>query len=93
MTARFTYDWHDIKNLSNIAKHGLGFDEAVAVFLDEHQVDFDVSRPNDGEERRKVVGLIDGRLMTVVYTIRANVRWIISARRSNPQEVRRYVKR
>jgi uncharacterized DUF497 family protein len=93
MSAPNFYDWLDAKHRSNLAKHGLGFDEALAVFLDDRRIDFDVSRPQDGEERRNAVGRIDCRLVTVVYTRRGEVCWIISARRANRPEERCYVQR
>ena len=40
--------------------------------------------------RRKVVGMIEGRLFTVVYTVRDDVTRIISARRCNAKEGRLY---
>ncbi|WP_369695939.1 BrnT family toxin [Phenylobacterium aquaticum] len=40
--------------------------------------------------RRKAVGVIEGRLFTVVYTLRGAVIRLISARRCNVQEARRY---
>ena len=40
--------------------------------------------------RRKMVGRIDGRLFTVVYTERANLIRLISARRANAQGERSY---
>lgn len=93
MSSRLKFDWNEAKHLSNIVKHGIGFDEAITAFLDDRRIDFDVTRPQDGEERRKTVGLIDGRIMTVVYTPRGDLSWIISARRANPPEERRYVQR
>jgi uncharacterized DUF497 family protein len=45
---------------------------------------------DDGEERRKAIGLIDGKLYTVVYTLRGSVCRLISARRSNAKESRSY---
>jgi uncharacterized DUF497 family protein len=60
------------------------------VFTDAHHVDFDVSRDEDGEPRRKIIGLIGNRLYTVVYTLRGSAYRIISARISNRSEERRY---
>jgi len=60
------------------------------VFLDPKRVDLDVSRAQDGEMRRKVIGVVDGRLLTLVYTIRPRSTRIISARRSNTTESRMY---
>lgn len=90
MTSSIDFDWHEAKADSNLAKHGFSFEEATDVFADANRVDFDVSRPVDGEERRKTIGKLDGRLMTVVYTRRGPIYWIISARRSNSSEAKRY---
>jgi uncharacterized DUF497 family protein len=58
--------------------------------LDPEKIDFDASRPEDNEVRRKLVGMIEGRHFTVVYTVRDGVIRLISARRANDQEMRRY---
>lgn len=84
------FDWDDDKALSNLSKHGIGFEYAARIFLDVDRVDFDVTRNEDGEERRKTVGMIDGRVFTVVYTRREPVIRIISARRCNAKESRVY---
>jgi uncharacterized protein len=84
------FEWDPAKDASNERKHGLRFSVVVAVFLDVRVVEFDVSRPEDNEVRRKAVGLIDGRLFTVVYSPRDSVIRIISGRRSNTQEARQY---
>ena len=85
------FDWDDAKAQANEAKHGAPFEYAAAIFLDPSRIDFDASRPEDNEDRRKVVGVIEGRLFTVVYTRRDDVIRLISARRANEQETRRYV--
>lgn len=65
MGPALNFDWDDDKASSNVAKHGIGFEYAVRVFLDADRVDFDVSRSEDGEERRKTVGMIEQRLFAV----------------------------
>ncbi len=82
------FEWDDAKAASNFGKHGVEFDFAVRVFLDEARADFDTSRATDAETRRKVVGTVEGELYTVVYTVRQNVVRIISARRANVSEAR-----
>jgi uncharacterized DUF497 family protein len=62
------------------------------VFLDVEVVDFDVSRALDHEARRKAVGLIHGRIYTVVYAQRDGATRLISARRANVTETRVYGK-
>jgi uncharacterized DUF497 family protein len=42
MTPR-AFEWGDAKVASNLAKHGVPFDCATRVFLDEAVVDFDAS--------------------------------------------------
>lgn len=84
------YEWDDAKAASNLAKHGVPFPYAARVFLDPNVIDFDASKPGDGEIRRKAVGMIEGRIFTVVYTQRDGMTRIISARRSNTREGRLY---
>jgi hypothetical protein len=89
-TGGFVFEWDDVKAESNFAKHGVPFSYAVRVFLDPEAIEFDASRVEDREVRRKAVGLIEGRLYVVVYTDRARVRRIISARRTNEMERKAY---
>jgi uncharacterized protein len=84
------FEWDDAKALSNLAKHRVSFEEAVRVFRDPRRTELDTSGPEDREPRIKAIGAIQGRLFTVVYTIRAGATRIISARRCNPTEKRLY---
>lgn len=84
------FDWDDLRAASNLAKHGGSLDYAARVFLDEGRVDLDASRSADGEQRRKVVGMIDQRVFALVYTARRGTIRIISARRCNAKEQRQY---
>lgn len=70
MTTRTEFEWDEAKAQSNLVKHAVPFNYAARVFLNDRSVDFDVSRTTDGEVRRKVVGVIDGRLFSVVYVRR-----------------------
>ena len=90
MSSGREFEWDDAKAQSNLAKHGVPFGYAARVFLDPGLVEFDASRAGDGEVRRKAVGLIEGRLHVVVYTDRASVIRIISARRTNETERKAY---
>ena len=80
------------KNRTNIAKHGVGFEEARGVFSDLH-VMIRADRIIDGEERLHAIGYV-GRVLLVVHTIReeglgAIIR-IISARKATPAERKLY---
>jgi uncharacterized DUF497 family protein len=84
------FEWDDAKAASNFRKHGVSFIGGARVFLDAARVEWDVSRPADLEARWKVVGYVDGRLLTVVFTIRDGKCRIISARPVNAAEERAY---
>ena len=77
------FEWDDAKASVNEAKHSVRFEYAAAVFWDDNRLDVDTTRSDDGEERRKAIGLIEGKLYTVVHTLRGSVCRLISARRSN----------
>lgn len=84
------FEWDDDKARLNLAKHGVSFAFGTRVFIDPSSIDIDVSRGRDQEVRRKAVGRIEGKLYAVVYTDRAGVRRLISARRTNRTEERAY---
>ena len=48
-------------------------------------------RKEYGERRYRVLGLIGDRLHSVVFTPRADKVHVISLRKANPREVKRYV--
>jgi hypothetical protein len=84
------FEWDDAKALNNLAKHRIEFAYGTNVFLDPRRLDLDASRTEVREIRRKIIGLIEGRLYTVVYTVRGGSTRIISARRSNTMESKMY---
>jgi uncharacterized DUF497 family protein len=90
MSEHLAFEWDDAKALSNLAKHGIEFSYATVIFLDPRRIDLDVSRAEDREMRQKSIGLVEGRLLTVVYTARPGTTRIISARRSNSMESKVY---
>jgi uncharacterized DUF497 family protein len=81
------FDWDERKNRSNLAKHGIDFDSAVEVFYGPI-----VLRRSDrnNEERWTALGYSGDRLIVVVFTRRADVIRIISARRARKNEEREY---
>ena len=59
------------------------------LFLDPYVIDFEV-RDATGELRFNAIGLVDGRMLFVIYTMRDAVIRIISARGAEPHEKRKY---
>ena len=93
---RIKFDWDPAKAASNSAKHGVGFHEAMTVFVDP--VARTILDPDHGvdEERWVTLGAAStGNLVVVVHTwremdpYRTDVR-IISARRPTRSEARQY---
>lgn len=82
--------WDSAKAASNLAKHGVRFEEAASVFADPLFVLVDASR--NEEARQAVIGFdATGRLLYVVHIEVEDVCIrIISARRAGPLEERRY---
>lgn len=77
------------KNAANLAKHGIGFRDAVRIFEGPVLEKID-SRRHYGEERVAAIGVAMGLELYVVYTKRADKRRIISARRANRDEREAY---
>ena len=81
-----TFVWDARKARSNVYKHGVAFEEAVAAFLDPLFMLVEASR-ND-ESRDAVIGFdAGGRLLYVVHVvIEAEVLRLVSARRATAEE-------
>jgi len=78
------------KNAANIRERGLPFslvqdefDWATAQVIEDIRRDY-------GERRYRALGFIGARLHAVVYTPRANGMHVISLRKANRREERRY---
>ena len=83
----FRFEWDDQKAASNLAKHGVSFDEAVSVFGDGRAVTFSDTEHSEFEDRSRTYGTsIKTRLLVVVHTERRNSIRIISARRATRYE-------
>lgn len=84
------FEWDDDKAGANEVKHGVPFDYATRAFLDPDCLIISTARPEDGEARSKVIGMIERKLYVAVYVMRGDICRIISARRTNASEERRY---
>jgi uncharacterized DUF497 family protein len=81
------FEWDARKAAANLAKHG---EAAIEVFLDGMAL----LEPDDSgsdEERWRIIGLAQGRVLFVVFTERGgDVKRIISARKATRREEREY---
>ncbi|HZP22054.1 MAG TPA: BrnT family toxin [Terriglobales bacterium] len=88
------FEWDSEKAQSNVRKHGVSFELARSVFLDEFAL-IEQDRIVDGEPRWRTIGFVGGRtVLFVAHTLEAKgeheVVRIISARRATPTERRSY---
>ena len=83
------FEWDAAKELANRKKHAVDFRTAAKVFLDPFVIEFDDHDAN-GELRFCAIGVVDGRMLFVTYTMRGPVVRIISARGAVPHEKRKY---
>jgi uncharacterized DUF497 family protein len=71
------FEWDDAKAAQNYADHGVSFEAAK-------------NREDYGEDRYSILGMVEGRILYVAYTLRNGTIRIISARGAEPHERRRY---
>lgn len=84
------FEWGERKNESNIGKHGFDFADAYQVFDLPMVVDLD-ERDSYGEDRWIGIGMLDGRIVVVIYTEPDEVTIrIISLRKALSHERKRY---
>ena len=82
------FEWDDEKADLNWRNHRVAFEVAARVFLDPNRIEDDDPEPS--EYRQRAIGMVDDRLVFVVFTMRDDVCRIISARAADRRERRRY---
>ncbi|WP_375619016.1 MULTISPECIES: BrnT family toxin [unclassified Bartonella] len=89
------FEWDETKAKSNLRKHRVSFEIAARVFADPFAM-VKQDRIENGEYRWQTLGLVDGFLLLLVaHTVHDDkdgieVIRIISARRANSKERKRY---
>lgn len=84
------FEWDDAKAASNETKHSVSFPFAVRGFEDESRLTVMDARSDYGEVRYITLARIEKRVYVLVYTLRNSVIRLISARKANSKEVKRY---
>lgn len=86
-----TFEWDLRKARSNLAKHGVGFDEATTIFGDPFSLTIPDPEHSSAEERYITMGTaFNAKLIVVVHTDRGDNIRIISARRASRRERKCY---
>jgi len=89
-TAAMNFEWDEAKSDLCFRERGFDFAYAAQVFFDPDRMVQADTRYSYGEERYRVIGMIEQRLFVVVYTPRPDAMRIISARKANQREVTYY---
>jgi uncharacterized DUF497 family protein len=89
------FEWDMMKAESNLKKHRVNFETATRVFADPFAL-IKQDRIENGEHRWQTLGIVEGYLLLLVAHTALNdeggteVIRIISARRAEPKERKRY---
>lgn len=89
MSDELLFEWDGEKDRRNVEQGRPSFEEATRFDLTTALVAEDV-RQDYGEERIKAIGLVDDRHHVLVYTRRGERIRVISFRKANDREIRRY---
>lgn len=85
------FEWDDDKARQNPDRHdGVTFEDATRVFDDLFAISREDLREDYGEQRFLQIGMAGDQVLVVAYTMRGERIRIISARRAEAFERRRY---
>jgi uncharacterized DUF497 family protein len=87
------FEWDEDKSRACYQMRGFDFAYAAFAFADPDRIIRQDDRFSNGEHRYELIGRIEGRLYVLIYTPRRDVIRIMSARKANPREVKRYENR
>ena len=83
------FEWDENKNIINLKKHKISF-ELVSLVFNETLITQEDKRKEYNEKRYIGFGLIKDRCINVVYTKRNQKIRIISGRKANARETKKY---
>jgi uncharacterized protein len=81
----FVFEWDENKRVSNLEKHGFDFRDAKVVFAKGAKPI--VSHIQNNEMRHLITGVLDGKYVTIIYTVRETGYRIISLRSARKGEI------
>ncbi len=84
------FEWDINKAKVNLDKHGIDFADAARIFLDSYRLETALPYDLYRESRYKTTGIVDNRILVVIYTLRGNKIRIISARKAEKYERKQY---
>ncbi len=86
-----SFQWDQNKNLENIKKHKVSFEEAKSVFYDDNARLIHDPEHSINEERYIILGISTKlKILVVVHVYKENDKVIISARKASKSEIKYY---
>ncbi len=82
------FEWDERKNRKNKNKHGIDFETAMELWNDKNRIE--IQTPFPIENRSILIGKIDKKLWSAIFTLRSNAIRIISVRRARKKEAKFY---
>tara|TARA_B110000977_G_C10867139_1_gene412064 strand:- start:269 stop:541 length:273 start_codon:yes stop_codon:yes gene_type:complete len=82
-------EWDLEKRTQTLSQRGLDFADLIRFEWDDGVV-FDDKRRDYGEHRQSALGMLDGRLIAIAFTMRGKNCRIISMRKANNRERKVY---
>ena len=82
------FEWDEKKSRANKSKHGIDFNTAMELWIDMDRIEIQTSF--QAENRNALIGKIEDKLWTAIFTRRADAIRIISVRRSRKKETKLY---
>jgi len=83
------FEWYEQKRLENLSKRGIDFLDAKEIWQGE-VLEVPSEQQEHGEQRHIAYGVLEGRIIAVVFTWRGEARRLISARRARRHERQDY---
>jgi uncharacterized DUF497 family protein len=84
------FEWDAKKSSANELKHGIDFETAKNIWLDENRIE--IHAPHPVEDRRITIGKHQNKAWTAIYTMRGNAIRIISVGHARKKEAELYDK-
>ena len=89
-TIRIELESDDAESTACFTCHGFDFASAIPASFDPRRIAEQDRRRDYGEDRYRLLGMIDRRAYVVIYVVRVSVIRIISAREANRREIANY---
>lgn len=80
------FEFNPAKSAINLAKHGIDFEQAKALWSDDDAYRIPSAQTQHGEERGLLIARHGGRAWVAIFTLRDTVIRIISVRRARDYE-------